>query len=102
MVVFVNRLVLTGPAEELERRYAHVAEFMRTQDGIIRYQLLRSRKDPAVYFNVAEWRDKETFDRALKDPEFRRRLAPVMEVITGEPHVADVVLEGVVVADPVG
>nr|UUG47314.1 hypothetical protein [Amycolatopsis sp.] len=92
MVVFINKLTLTGPAEELERRYAHVAEFMKTQPGLIRYQLMRSRKDGDVYYNVAEWTDKEALDRAMKSPEFRARLAPVMEVITGEPHVADVVL----------
>ncbi|ONI76388.1 antibiotic biosynthesis monooxygenase [Actinosynnema sp. ALI-1.44] len=94
MVVFVNRLVLTGSAAELEQRYAKVADFMRAQDGIIRYRLLRSRKDPSVYFNVAEWTDQERFDRALKDPRFRSLLAPVLEVVTGEPYVTDVVLAG--------
>jgi quinol monooxygenase YgiN len=92
VVVFINKLTLTGSAEELERRYAHVAEFMKAQDGIIRYQLMRSQKDANVYFNVAEWVDKAALDRALTSPEFRTRLAPVMELIKGDPHVADIIL----------
>jgi len=94
VVVFVNRLTLTGKAEDLERIYADVAEFMETQPGLIRYLLVRSKKDPGIYYNVAEWTDQESFDRALKEPEFRARLARLSDVIKGEPHLTDVVREG--------
>ncbi|WP_329172291.1 antibiotic biosynthesis monooxygenase family protein [Streptomyces sp. NBC_01477] len=100
MFVFVNKLTLTGAAEDLERIYAHVAEFMRTRPGLIRYQLVRSQNDPGIYFNVAEWESQETFDKALAEPEFRRRLKALGTVIKGEPHMSDVVEEGV--AEPVG
>ncbi|MGR7000439.1 antibiotic biosynthesis monooxygenase family protein [Yinghuangia aomiensis] len=48
MIAFVNRLELTGSAEELERIYAHAAAFMETQPGFLRYAFVRSRKDPSV------------------------------------------------------
>jgi quinol monooxygenase YgiN len=94
VVVFVNKLTLVGKPEELERIYAHVAEFMEEQPGLIRYQLVRSQKDPGTYFNIAEWEDKESFDRALAEPEFRARLKALGTVIKGEPHLSDVVVEG--------
>ncbi|SEN18297.1 antibiotic biosynthesis monooxygenase family protein [Actinacidiphila rubida] len=100
MFVFVNKLTLTGAAEDLERIYAHVAEFMRTRPGLIRYQLVRSQNDPGIYFNVAEWESKATFDQALAEPEFRRRLKALGTVIKGEPHMSDVVEQGR--ADTVG
>ncbi|MEV8320563.1 antibiotic biosynthesis monooxygenase family protein [Streptomyces sp. NPDC059900] len=95
MVVFVNKLTLTGAAEDLERIYAHVAEFMRTRPGLIRYQLVRSQSDPSVYFNVAEWEDQTSFEQALKEPEFRTRLKALGTVIKGEPHLSDLVESGV-------
>ncbi|WP_371649731.1 MULTISPECIES: antibiotic biosynthesis monooxygenase [unclassified Streptomyces] len=95
MVVFVNKLTLIGKPEELERIYAHVAEFMEVQPGLIRYQLIRSQKEPGIYFNVAEWDSKESFDTALTEPEFRARLKALGTVIKGEPHLSDVVVEGV-------
>lgn len=98
MIVFVNKLTLVGEAEELERVYAHVAEFMAKQDGLIRYQLVRSTKDENVYFNIAEWEDQESFDTALRDTEFRARLAALGGVIKGDPHVATIVVEGAFVA----
>lgn len=100
MFVFVNKLTLTGAAEDLERIYAHVAEFMKTRPGLIRYQLVRSQNDPGIYFNVAEWEDQQTFDEALAEPEFRRRLKALGTVIKGEPHMSDIVTEGV--AEPAG
>ncbi|MCQ4044528.1 antibiotic biosynthesis monooxygenase family protein [Streptantibioticus rubrisoli] len=94
MVVFVNKLTLTGSAEDLERIYAHVAEFMLAQPGIIRYQLVRSQKEPGTYFNVAEWQTQEAFENALSEPEFKNRLRALGSVIKGEPHVCDVVESG--------
>lgn len=94
MVVFVNKLTLIGTPEDLERIYAHVAEYMRTRPGLIRYQLVRSRNDPGIYFNVAEWTDAESFEAALKEPEFRARLKALGTVIKGEPHLSDLVEAG--------
>ncbi|MDH6132397.1 quinol monooxygenase YgiN [Kitasatospora sp. MAA4] len=94
MVIFVNKLTLIGSAEEFEKRYEKVAEFMETQVGLIRYALTRSPKDPSVYFNIAEWEDEETFRTALKDPEFRVRLDALTGLIKGEPHLTEPVFQG--------
>ncbi|KFZ76895.1 hypothetical protein ED92_40100 [Amycolatopsis sp. MJM2582] len=94
MVVFINKLTVIGAEEDLERIYASVAEFMLTQPGLIRYQLVRSTKDPKTYFNVAEWENEESFKRSLAEPEFRKRLSELDGVIKGEPHLSEVVQQG--------
>lgn len=94
MVVFVNKLTLTGEADDLARIYGHVADFMSTRPGLIRYQLVRSRTDPKVYFNIAEWETEESFQAALAEPEFRTRLRALGTVIAGDPHLSDVVTAG--------
>ncbi|MFD2472133.1 MULTISPECIES: antibiotic biosynthesis monooxygenase family protein [Amycolatopsis] len=94
MVVFMNKLILTGSAEELESAYAKVAEFMLEQPGLVSYKFLRAVNDPKVYFNVAEWTDRESLDRAMKDPEFHARVSKVFPLIKGDPHIATVVQDG--------
>lgn len=91
MIAFVNRLELTGSAEELERIYAHAAAFMQTQPGFLRYAFVRSRKDPSVYFNIAEWVDHESLANAMAHPEFHARLEPMFAIMKGDPHTGDVV-----------
>jgi quinol monooxygenase YgiN len=94
MVIFVNKLTLTGDAGELEKRYEAVAEYMETRPGLIRYVLVRSDKDPGVYFNIAEWTDEESFKRSIKEPEFRARLDALSGLMKGEPHLTVPVFEG--------
>lgn len=94
MVVFVNKLTLIGSAEELERLYGRVADFMLTQPGLISFRLVRSEKHPETYFNIAEWTDKESFERSLREPEFRTRLNALTGLFKGDPHLSNVVLEG--------
>ncbi|GAA1852271.1 hypothetical protein GCM10009836_35410 [Pseudonocardia ailaonensis] len=93
MVVFVNTLRLTGDASELEAIYRDVAAHFSRQAGLIGFRLLRSTEDPAVYVNVAEWRDVESFRAATRHPAFRgaRRIS---EVSAGDPHLCETVLEG--------
>ncbi|MFC4908383.1 antibiotic biosynthesis monooxygenase family protein [Actinomadura gamaensis] len=94
MVVFVNKITLTGPAAELERIYEAVAAFMSGQAGLIRFQLVRSSTDPDVYFNIAEWKDQESFDRARTQEKFAKG-ERIGAVSTGDRHVCEVVFEGV-------
>nr|BFF02986.1 hypothetical protein GCM10020241_46610 [Streptoalloteichus tenebrarius] len=94
VVVFVNKLILTGSPEELEAAYAEVAEFMLTQPGLVRFQFVRSLEHPEVYFNIAEWEDKESLDRSLADPEFHARVSRVFPLIKGDPHVTTVIQRG--------
>ncbi|MBB2910436.1 quinol monooxygenase YgiN [Streptosporangium becharense] len=94
MVVFVNKLTLVGSAEEFEAIYADIAAFMMKQDGLIRYKLVRSTKDASVYFNLAEWESREQFEKSVADPEFRAQFKRLAGVVTGDPHLSEVVLEG--------
>ncbi|MEU4744795.1 antibiotic biosynthesis monooxygenase [Actinosynnema sp. NPDC023658] len=93
MVVFVNKLVLNGAPEDLERLYRSVSDFFREQPGLLRFRLLRSRRDPAVYLNVAEWESAELFERAVRQ-EWFRAAARVSEVADGDPHLCEVVVSG--------
>jgi heme-degrading monooxygenase HmoA len=99
MVVFVNKVTVVGKAEDFERVYGNIAEYLRTRPGLVRYQLLRSQKDPDTYFNVAEWETQEFFAAAMAEPEFRARLKLLENVIKGDPHVTDVVDQGVELAE---
>ncbi|WP_208719791.1 antibiotic biosynthesis monooxygenase family protein [Amycolatopsis circi] len=98
MVVFMNKLILTGSAEELESAYAKVAEFMLGQPGLVSYKFLRSVADPGVYFNIAEWTDRAALDKAMADPEFHARVSKVFPLIKGDPHIATVVQDGAAAA----
>jgi quinol monooxygenase YgiN len=98
MVVFVNRLTLLGSAAEFEAIYRDIADFMLKQQGLIRYKLVRSTKDPSIYFNLAEWETRESFEQAVADPNFRALFARLSGIVKGEPHVSEVLQEG----EPVG
>ncbi len=93
MVVFVNKLTLTGEAEDLEALYAKVAAHFRTQPGFISFVFVRSTDDPAVYFNVATWADEQSFRAATRQEKFRTAVR-VSAVSTGDPHVCAVVAQG--------
>ncbi|WP_410585919.1 antibiotic biosynthesis monooxygenase family protein [Amycolatopsis sp. lyj-23] len=93
MVVFVNKLTLTGAPDELERIYRGVADFFRTQPGLVRFQLVRSTSDPGVYINIAEWEDEAAFRRAVSRDEFRKAVR-VGRVSDGDPHLCEVVFTG--------
>jgi quinol monooxygenase YgiN len=94
MVVFVNKLTLAGSSSDLERLYERIGDFMSEQPGLLRYQLVRSRKDEGVYFNIAEWTDPEAFETALQQERFRELYAELKPLIRGDAHLSDVVQEG--------
>ncbi|WP_171168713.1 antibiotic biosynthesis monooxygenase [Streptomyces sp. I05A-00742] len=98
MAVFVNRMVLTGAAEEYEQVYREAGGFMEKQPGLLDYELLRSLKDTSVYWNVAEWADAAAFHRANEqaaaDETLRARFSGVSDLVQGDPHMCSVVMEG--------
>ncbi|NUT50691.1 MAG: antibiotic biosynthesis monooxygenase, partial [Saccharothrix sp.] len=73
--------------------YRSVADFFREQPGLLRFQLLRCGRDPAVYINIAEWESAEAFRRATAHERVRSS-ARVTEVAEGDPHLCEVVLSG--------
>jgi heme-degrading monooxygenase HmoA len=93
MVVFVNKLTLTGEAADLEALYANVAAHFRTQPGFISFVFVRSTDDPAVYFNVATWEDEQSFRKATQQEKFRTAVR-VSSVSAGDPHLCAVIAAG--------
>jgi heme-degrading monooxygenase HmoA len=93
MVVFVNKLTLTGAAEDLEARYAEVAALFRIQPGFVSFALVRSGQDPDVYFNIATWDDEQSFRNATRQEKFRTAVR-VSSVSAGDPHLCVVVAQG--------
>ncbi|MBV2153189.1 antibiotic biosynthesis monooxygenase [Kitasatospora sp. SUK 42] len=69
-VTFVNRFTVHGPAEEFEEVFDRTSAFMARQPGFVRHTLLREVDDPAGYVNLAVWRDRDSFRRAVGHPDF--------------------------------
>ncbi|MFI6442583.1 antibiotic biosynthesis monooxygenase family protein [Streptomyces sp. NPDC050759] len=94
MAVFVNKLTVVGPTDEMEALYSRIGDFMSTRPGIVRYQLVRSTKEANIYFNIAEWENAEYFRQALKEDEFQALYAELKPLIKGDAHLSEVVQEG--------
>ncbi|WP_234425674.1 antibiotic biosynthesis monooxygenase family protein [Streptomyces kebangsaanensis] len=94
VVVFMNRLTMIGEPSEFERIYAEIGKIMSARPGLIRFRLVRSTKEADVYFNIAEWESEKAFQDALKTPEFRAQFEQLLPIIKGDPHVCEVVQEG--------
>jgi len=94
VVIFLNKLTLLGSAEQFERHFRPVADFMLAQPGIVRFVLARSQKDASVYFMVAEWTDAGSFEQATQQVEFRSRYAELKPFIKGDPHLTEVRMTG--------
>ncbi|GHF81510.1 quinol monooxygenase YgiN [Streptomyces filamentosus] len=94
VVVFMNRLTMIGEPAEFERIYAEIGKIMSARPGLIRFRLVRSTKEADVYFNIAEWESQEAFQDALQTPEFRAQFEQLLPIIKGDPHVCEVVQEG--------
>jgi quinol monooxygenase YgiN len=88
-ITFINRFRVHGPPAEFELTFERVADFLRTQDGFIRYTLLRHvrREESEVgsYVNVAHWRDLESFQRALGNPDIGNLISELHKLSTSEP-----------------
>ncbi|MEU5884533.1 antibiotic biosynthesis monooxygenase family protein [Spirillospora sp. NPDC047279] len=83
-LVFVNRFTVKVPPEQFERVFARTSEFMGRQPGFIRFTLLRNAEDPGSYVNVAQWRDRESFQKAVSHPDFQPHAAALRELSTSE------------------
>lgn len=82
MMVFINRFTLRGDAAEFERAFATTSEFFRKQPGFLGHRLVRSLDDPAAYTNIAEWTDRASLQRALREPEFEQH-AQALRALAG-------------------
>ncbi len=69
-VTFVNRFTVHDSPAEFEAVIDKAAEYLRRQDGFVRYTVLRHVPKNGDYLNIALWRDAVSFQRAIAGPEF--------------------------------
>ena len=93
MLVLINKFVVTGSAEEFEKVFTETAEFMRGRPGFLRYRLVRSDSDPAVYINIAEWADREALLSMADRPEMVEHRERIRTVAIPDPHFCSPVAE---------
>jgi heme oxygenase (mycobilin-producing) len=72
-VVLMNPFALK-PDEEARflSRWNEVAAYMQKQPGFVATKLHRGLKDQTQWFNYAEWRSAEDFQKAVQSEEFRK------------------------------
>ncbi|MEU3838543.1 antibiotic biosynthesis monooxygenase family protein [Streptomyces sp. NPDC028635] len=95
MITFINRFTVTGPPEEFERAFERTSAFFGTRPGFVRHRLLKHADDPATYVNVAEWQDRDSFEQAVRHPDFAAHRAALRALSTGEPGIYTVHYERV-------
>ena len=93
MLVLVNKFVVTGSPEEFEKVFTGTAEFMLRQPGCLGYRLVRSFTDTSVYFNIAEWRDRDALLSLRDRPEMVEHRAQIKTVAVPDPHFCSPVAE---------
>jgi heme-degrading monooxygenase HmoA len=91
MVTLVNKLTVTGDVEVFHRITAGLTEFMRSQPGYIRSQLLRSVRDENVYIEIAEWEEVQAHQRAVRSEGFRERVRGLGDVASVDPGLYETV-----------
>jgi deoxynogalonate / 12-deoxyaklanonic acid monooxygenase len=84
-VTFVNRFTIHASAEEFERTFATTSSFLSRQAGFVRNTLLRSVTGENFYINIADWRDAESFHKAVQDPAFVPHAEALRALSTSEP-----------------
>jgi heme-degrading monooxygenase HmoA len=55
---------------EFERRFEAHARFMRSQDGFVAHQLVRSVRETGRYVNIGWWRDPAAYLSVMQTEEF--------------------------------
>lgn len=85
MVTFVNRFEVSGPAAEFERAFEATSDFFRAQPGFVSHRMLRHLERPGHYVNLAEWRDVDSFRKAVGHPGFEPHARTLRALATSDP-----------------
>jgi heme-degrading monooxygenase HmoA len=93
VIVFVNRFAPKGTAEQFEEAFTGTSDFMRDQRGLRGHRLVRSLREPSLYYNVAEWSSEDDFAAAVRDARFTPHAAGLRAVASSDPHPCAVVFE---------
>ena len=95
MFIFITRFQVTGAAADFERALGRISEHSHLDPGFHTHRLYRSRKDPAVYVEVAEWSDPEAHRRFIASPAFQEPIQEVRKLATAEPAPFELLAEHV-------
>ncbi|GLW74454.1 hypothetical protein Kpho02_67520 [Kitasatospora phosalacinea] len=93
MVTVINKLTVIGEADEFERSISAITDFMKQQPGFVSHQLYRSRNNPEVYVETAQWTAPELHRAAMTADAFRKLVVGLGKVAKAEPDVFDTVAE---------
>lgn len=99
MLTLINEFVVTGDVAEFEAVLAEFNAYMSAQPGAGGYRLLRSTRRPNVFVELAEWRDAESHQEAVRSPGFPDLVARLRTLV--DKPVPDL-YETVRAGDPVG
>jgi len=83
----INRLTVTGDAEEFERILGKITEYMSAQPGFLGHTLYRSRRNPKVYVEIAHWASAEQHRAAMQGDGFRSQVKLLGAHAVPEPDV---------------
>lgn len=87
MVTVINRLTVSGDVAEFESIIGRITEYMASQPGFLSHRLYRSRNDPRVYVEAADWTDAESHRTAMSGSGFRENVVALGAVAAAEPDV---------------
>lgn len=63
---------------------------MKNLPGFVSANIHKSA-DGVRVVNYAQWRSRDDFEAAMKNPEARAHIAPIMEIAEADPHLYEVV-----------
>jgi heme-degrading monooxygenase HmoA/uncharacterized protein YndB with AHSA1/START domain len=92
MLVFVNDFRVHGDCAAFEAAFSSTSDYFGQQPGFVGHRLVRSAADSRRYVNIAEWADRESFERALADPAFAPHARALRELAASEPKICEEVM----------
>ncbi|HEX4725575.1 MAG TPA: antibiotic biosynthesis monooxygenase family protein [Pseudonocardiaceae bacterium] len=92
MAMLVNKFTVVGNPDEFERIWQASSEFMRHQPGFVSFRLVRSVREPQVYFNIAEWADVAAHEWVVRSPAFQEHISELAKVAKPEPSMCETVI----------
>lgn len=91
MVTFINKLTVNGDIARFEQVLDEISAYMSAQPGFIGRQLYRSRRQPEVFIETAQWADAESHGKAVQAPGFREQVMKLAGLAVPEHDLFDAV-----------
>ncbi len=93
MVTFINKLTVNGDVARFEQVLDEISAYMQAQPGYLGRQLYRSRRQPEVFIETAQWADASAHARAVQTPGFREQVMKLAGLAVPEHDLFDAVGE---------